>query len=82
MPIKLKRFAFYWLPLILYCLFIYIQSDHPSPEGWDGTHNGALLPQDVYVWKASAIFEDGSAWQGMDDGNGGFKTMGSLILLR
>ncbi len=32
MPIKLKRFAFYWLPLILYCLFIYIQSDHPSPE--------------------------------------------------
>lgn len=32
MPIKLKRFALYWLPLILYCLFIYIQSDHPSPE--------------------------------------------------
>jgi VanZ family protein len=32
MPNKLKRFALYWLPLILYCLFIYIQSDHPSPE--------------------------------------------------
>ena len=32
MPIKLKRFALYWLPLILYCLFIYIQSDHPSPQ--------------------------------------------------
>ena len=32
MPIKLKHFALYWLPLILYCLFIYIQSDHPSPE--------------------------------------------------
>ena len=32
MPIKLKRFALYWLPLILYCLFIYIQSDHPSPK--------------------------------------------------
>ena len=32
MPTKLKRFALYWLPLILYCLFIYIQSDHPSPE--------------------------------------------------
>jgi len=32
MPIKLKRFVLYWLPLILYCLFIYIQSDHPSPE--------------------------------------------------
>ena len=32
MPTKLKRFVLYWLPLILYCLFIYIQSDHPSPE--------------------------------------------------
>ena len=32
MPTLLKRFALYWLPLILYCLFIYIQSDHPSPE--------------------------------------------------
>ena len=32
MPTYLKRFAFYWLPLILYCLFIYIQSAHPSPE--------------------------------------------------
>jgi VanZ family protein len=32
MPIKLKRFVFYWLPLILYCLFIYIQSANPSPE--------------------------------------------------
>ena len=32
MPTKLKRFVFYWLPLILYCLLIYIQSDKPSPE--------------------------------------------------
>jgi len=32
MPAKLKRFFLYWLPLILYCLFIYIQSAHPSPE--------------------------------------------------
>jgi VanZ family protein len=32
MPIKLKRFALYWLPLILYCLLIYIQSAHPPPE--------------------------------------------------
>ena len=32
MPIKLKRFVLRWFPLVLYCLFIYIQSDHPSPE--------------------------------------------------
>jgi VanZ family protein len=32
MPIHLKRFVLYWLPLILYCLFIYIQSANPSPD--------------------------------------------------
>jgi VanZ family protein len=32
MSIKLKKFTFYWLPLIVYCLFVYIQSDYPSPE--------------------------------------------------
>jgi VanZ family protein len=32
MQTHLKRFVLYWLPLILYCLFIYIQSSHPSPE--------------------------------------------------
>ena len=32
MPNKLKSFSLYWLPLILYCLMIYIQSAHPSPE--------------------------------------------------
>jgi len=29
---KLKRFTITWLPLIAYCLFIYIQSSYPSPE--------------------------------------------------
>ena len=32
MLLKSKRFLFYWLPLILYCLLIYIQSAHPSPD--------------------------------------------------
>ena len=32
MPTKLKRFVIYWLPIVLYCLLIYIQSDKPSPE--------------------------------------------------
>ena len=32
MPTQTKNFIFYWLPLILYCLLIYIQSDYPSPE--------------------------------------------------
>ena len=32
MTSRLKRFTLYWLPLFVYCLFIYIQSDHPSIE--------------------------------------------------
>jgi VanZ family protein len=29
---KIRIFFSRWLPLIAYCLAIYIQSDHPSPE--------------------------------------------------
>ncbi len=29
---KIKNFLSHWLPLIGYCVAIYIQSDHPSPE--------------------------------------------------
>jgi VanZ family protein len=32
MYLKLKNVIFYWLPLIAYCVFIYIQSDYPSPQ--------------------------------------------------
>jgi VanZ family protein len=32
MPTRIKNFIFYWLPLIVYCMLIYIQSDYPSPE--------------------------------------------------
>ena len=32
MPTKSKCFVLYWLPLILYCLLIYIQSAYPSPK--------------------------------------------------
>jgi len=29
---KVKNYTYYWLPLVVYCLLIYIQSDYPSPE--------------------------------------------------
>ena len=32
MPSNVKRFAINWLPLILFCLLIYVQSANPSPE--------------------------------------------------
>jgi VanZ family protein len=28
----MKQFTLYWLPLIAYCVAIYIQSDYPSPQ--------------------------------------------------
>ncbi|MDX2501310.1 MAG: VanZ family protein [Deltaproteobacteria bacterium] len=32
MSLRLKNFIYYWLPVILYCIAIYIQSDFPSSE--------------------------------------------------
>jgi len=29
---KVKNFTYYWLPLLVYCLLIFIQSTQPSPE--------------------------------------------------
>ncbi|MGD2270517.1 MAG: VanZ family protein [Desulfobacterales bacterium] len=29
---KLNTFIIYWFPLIVYCIFIFIQSAHPTPD--------------------------------------------------
>ncbi|MBU0985911.1 MAG: VanZ family protein [Proteobacteria bacterium] len=29
---KLQKFFIYWFPIIFYCLLIFVQSSHPSPE--------------------------------------------------
>ena len=29
---QIKFFTFYWVPVFLYCLLIYLQSSYPSPE--------------------------------------------------
>ncbi len=49
---------------------------------WDGTYKGVPMPQDVYVWKASAILTNGSVWPGIDDGKGKKTTVGAFYLLR
>ena len=32
MQTRMKHLLFRWFPLIAYCIFIYVQSSHPSPE--------------------------------------------------
>ncbi|MEM1323014.1 MAG: PKD domain-containing protein [Bacteroidota bacterium] len=59
-----------------------LDADGRPLEAWDGTYQGKLLPQDVYVWKGWGIYEDGSNWIGVKGKNGQYKTMGSVILLR
>jgi hypothetical protein len=51
-------------------------------EAWNGTYRGQIMPQDVYVWKCQATFKDGTSWKGEKSEKGGYKTMGSVILLR
>lgn len=48
-----------------------IVDGHPA-EFWDGKFNGGDAPKGNYIWRASAIFIDGSVW---DKG-------GSVILIR
>ncbi|MFT7603797.1 MAG: PKD repeat protein [Saprospiraceae bacterium] len=50
--------------------------------GWDGMVEGKLMPQDVYVWRCSGIFIDGSHWGGEKAKDGNYRTIGSLVLLR
>jgi hypothetical protein len=54
-----------------------LEDGMPS-EGWNGRDaNGNLYPQDVYAWRASAKFADGTYWSG----NNG-KTYGTVTLIR
>lgn len=52
-------------------------------EGWDGTFEGAMMPQGNYMWRISALFVDDSQWEGSDIGFGNSnKTMGTVSLIR
>lgn len=44
--------------------------ENGSPiSDWDGVYEGSLLPQDTYLWKATAVFNDGTIWEGKNVGN-------------
>lgn len=54
-------------------------------EGWNGTFNGNMLPQDTYIWKAKAVFKDGTIWKGASVGkstNMPEKPFGTVTLIR
>ena len=51
-------------------------------ERWDGNYNGSPAPQDVYVWKCEAVFDNGNVWRGMEDRAGALKQTGTVTLLR
>lgn len=62
-----------------------LTSDLQPAEGWNGTYQGKLCAQDVYVWKIEATFVDGTRWKGMSypkDNNPQRKTIGSVTLVR
>ena len=60
----------------------HLDNDGRPTEGWDGTYNGKLMPQGVYMWKASATFVDGSTWEGNVIGKGDGKRIGTVALIR
>jgi PKD repeat protein len=57
-------------------------SEGQPVEGWDGTFKGKPMPQDNYVWKIIAKFDNGLMWQGLEYGGNKFNTMGTFVLIR
>lgn len=49
-------------------------------SGWDGKYRGATLPRGKYMWKISAIFDDGTKWNGVTQPNGSCRPSGIFIL--
>ncbi len=57
--------------------------DNGAPmEGWDGTYKNKDLPTGSYIWRISAVFEDGEHWKGTDNGDGNSATNGTITLIR
>ncbi len=56
--------------------------DGAPAEGWDGTYEGTLLPTGSFIWRISAVFENGDQWKGTDNGDGNSATSGTVTLIR
>jgi gliding motility-associated-like protein len=62
--------------------------DNKKPrDGWDGTKNGKPLPNDTYIWRIRAVFENNKVWKGMQTYDnkkltGTYHTQGTVTILR
>ena len=63
---KIRIFTIYWLPLIGYCVFIYIQSSYPSPERLPSfnysdklLHFGAYAVMGILFYRAYTACQSG-----------------------
>jgi PKD repeat protein len=62
-----------------------LDSKGSPAEGWDGSYKDHLCQEDVYVWKITAIFRDGSIWMNKDVGNRDYlndQPYGTVTLIR
>jgi PKD repeat protein len=51
-------------------------------DGWDGTFQGTLVPQGVYIWQVEASFINGNEWKGMSYNGSSPKRTGVIHLIR
>ncbi|NOX46053.1 MAG: PKD domain-containing protein [Chlorobi bacterium] len=51
-------------------------------ESWDGYYEGRLMPQGLYLWRATATFIDGTVWQGTTLQNEEPQLQGTVTLIR
>jgi PKD repeat protein len=59
-----------------------LDSEGSPVESWDGYYNGILMPEGIYIWKASGTFSDGTIWKGTEFQSTNPQTNGTVTLIR
>ncbi|TQM49443.1 putative repeat protein (TIGR01451 family) [Arcticibacter tournemirensis] len=59
-----------------------LNPDGSPAEGWDGKIGGQDAAQGIYLWAISAVFCDGSEWQGMSFNQSAPRKTGIVYLIR
>ncbi len=59
-----------------------LDSEGMPAEGWDGYYKGKLMPQGMYYWRITAVFDDGTKWTGSDNGVDDTGNHGTFMLIR